>query len=457
VPVKRPSHGEQDPYGGQAAPRQTPWPEPTRLRRVLGGAASFRSQVASTLGAQAILLILAVIQGALVARLLGPTGTGRVALALLVMAILRMVLNPGFSASYVYFAGTGQLTVADLTRHGVSVALLAGPVGLGLVGLLDATGALRTILPGIPGGLVLIVAGLLPVNVLFGLLTAILQGQQRIHLMNQLLILDSVLSVAAAAVLLTLGHMGPSAVIIGSAIGDGISVLIAARLLRQSGARFRPAIHRDQVKTLMHYGLRAQGGNFIQFFNYRLDQFVLNALTSPAKVGIYNVSVRLAELVWQLPDAASIVIFARGTRDTAEQMNRFTPRVARWTLGLSIGGAIVLAAAGHFVIGIVYSSKFLGAFVPLLWLLPGTVLFGVAVVLAHDLAGRGMPEYNSVVALLSLIVTVPLDFILIPKWGASGAAIASSIAYAVTFVFSLVAFKRVSRRPPAHTTEPGRP
>jgi O-antigen/teichoic acid export membrane protein len=422
---------------------------------MLGGAASFRSQVASTLGAQVALLILAVIQSALVARLLGPIGTGRVALALLVMAILRMVLNPGFGAGYVYFTGTGQISVGDLTRHAVALALFAGPVGLGVVGVLNASGALRTILPGIPGGLVLLVAGLLPVNLLFGLLTAILQGQQRIHLMNQLLILDSVLSVAAAAILLTVGNMGPGAVIIGSAIGDGISVLVAARTLRQDGARFKPAVQRDRVKSLMHYGLRAQGGNFIQFFNYRLDQFVLNLLTTPAKVGIYNVSVRLAELVWQLPDSASIVIFARGARDSSEQMNRFTPRVARWTLVLSLCGALALAAAGHAVIGIVYGAKFLGAYVPLLWLLPGTVLFGVAVVLAHDLAGRGLPEYNSVVAFLSLMVTVPLDLILIPKWGASGAAIASSIAYTVTFVFSVAAFKRVSRKSPGPATEPG--
>jgi len=183
----------------------------------------------------------------------------------------------------------------------------------------------------------------------------------------------------------------------------------------------------------------------VQFFNYRLDQFLLNALAATAAVGTYSVSVVLAELVWQLPNAVSNVLFARAANEPPAVMDRLTPRVARWTLALSLAACAVLALGGELIIRLVYSSAFAGAYTPLLWLLPGTAVFGVGVVIAHDVSGRGHPGYNMIVASVSLILTVLLNLLLIPRLGASGAAIASSASYGITTLLTLVAFARVKR------------
>jgi O-antigen/teichoic acid export membrane protein len=118
-------------------------------------------------------------------------------------------------------------------------------------------------------------------------------------------------------------------------------------------------------------------------------------------------------------------------------MNRFTPRVFWNILAITIIGAIVLALFGNLVIRIVFSSAFLDAYIPLLVLLPGVVLLGAGKVLTHDMAGRGYPQYNSITAGVSLVVTVILDFALIPKMGVAGAAIASTISYALSFFVTL--------------------
>ena len=65
------------------------------------------------------------------------------------------------------------------------------------------------------------------------------------------------------------------------------------------------------------------------------------------------------------------------------------------------------------------------------WILPGTVALSLGKLASADLAARGKPEYSSVFALMSLAVTVLLDFLLIPRMGIRGAALASSIAYLV--------------------------
>jgi O-antigen/teichoic acid export membrane protein len=173
--------------------------------------------------------------------------------------------------------------------------------------------------------------------------------------------------------------------------------------------------------------------------------FILNYFLGPASVGIYAVSVRLAELLWYLPNAVGFVIFPRAAASKPEEMNVFTPRVFRATLGLTALGALGLAFVGRPVINLVFSSAFVGAFIPMLVLLPGVVLLGGAKVLTNELAGRGYPHYNSLNAGLALILTVVLDLVLIPRYGVVGAALASSAAYTTIFFTATGFYLTVSR------------
>lgn len=66
---------------------------------------------------------------------------------------------------------------------------------------------------------------------------------------------------------------------------------------------------------------------------------------------------------------------------------------------------------------------------------------------SNDIAGRGYPHYNSIVAGFALVITVALDLLLIPKIGIVGAALASTAAYSATFVMAVLFYLVVSRRP----------
>jgi O-antigen/teichoic acid export membrane protein len=125
-------------------------------------------------------------------------------------------------------------------------------------------------------------------------------------------------------------------------------------------------------------------------------------------------------------------------------MNRFTPRVFWIILAITIVGAIGLALFGKLAIRIIFSNAFIDAYIPLLVLLPGVVLLGAGKVLVNDIAGRGYPHYNSITAGVSLIATIILDLILIPLTGVVGAAIASSVSYALAFFTSIGFYLYVS-------------
>jgi O-antigen/teichoic acid export membrane protein len=174
--------------------------------------------------------------------------------------------------------------------------------------------------------------------------------------------------------------------------------------------------------------------------------FIVNYFLGPGDVGIYSISVGLAELLWHFPNAVSFIIFPKAASTKPEVMNIFTPRVFRITLGFTALGAVGLVLLGKPVISFIYSSTFLPAYVPMVALLPGVVLLGGAKVLTNEIAGRGYPHYNSINAGLALILTVILDLILIPRYGVLGAALASSISYAVIFFLAIGFYLAVSRR-----------
>jgi peptidoglycan biosynthesis protein MviN/MurJ (putative lipid II flippase) len=76
------------------------------------------------------------------------------------------------------------------------------------------------------------------------------------------------------------------------------------------------------------------------------------------------------------------------------------------------------------------------------WILPGTIALALAKVASSDLAARHKTGYASAFGIVSLVVTVAFDFLLIPRLGINGAAIASSVAYLVNTVLLLGALKR---------------
>jgi len=100
----------------------------------------------------------------------------------------------------------------------------------------------------------------------------------------------------------------------------------------------------------------------------------------------------------------------------------------------------------------VYGPQFTPAILPAQILLAGLAVEGAAGVVSAFLYGDGRPGLNSLSMGAGVVVTVVLDVLLIPRWHAVGAAIASSAAYLTTTVVLLGAFlvlTRGTRRDPA--------
>lgn len=421
------------------------------IRGLLRG--QFRQQVGATFLRQVIGLTLSIGSSAIIARWLGREGKGIVALASLLPGMLALFLSAGIGGANVYFAGSGRLSVASLSANSMAFAILGSIAATVVVVAVAVSGAMRRLVPGVPIELVLVGMLSLPLGLVSNYFRTILTGLGRIiplHIVG--VCLDGILLLLTLVLVAAL-RIGPLGGVLAS-LGAGVAGVAALGvLLRREGGVFTPRWDRPVMRATVGYGLRGHVGSLLQFFNYRLDVFIVNYFLGPADVGVYGVSVALAELLWYLPNAVGFVIFPKAAASNPEEMNAFTPRVFRLTLLLTAFGGAGLALFAKPLIKLIYSSAFAGAYVPMLALLPGAVLLGAGKVLTNEIAGRGYPHYNSINAGVALVLTVVLDIVLIPRHGVVGAAVASSIAYTAVFLAAIVFYRTASRKAPTHPSD----
>ena len=108
---------------------------------------------------------------------------------------------------------------------------------------------------------------------------------------------------------------------------------------------------------------------------------------------------------------------------------------------LTCAGALVAALVGPWLLPILFGSAFQAAVVPFLLLLPGALGFVFMSIFSSGLIGSAAPGRSSLGAIVALPVGVALDFLLIPRYGASGAAAAASAALIAGGATALIAYR----------------
>ena len=181
-------------------------------------------------------------------------------------------------------------------------------------------------------------------------------------------------------------------------------------------------------------------GRIMLLGNYRLDQWILGAVSGAREVGLYSVAVAWAEALWYLPTALSAV----QRPDLVRASEREARRVAGYAFRVSAVLTLVLAA-GLVIVAPVLCTTFFGedfsGAVPQLRILALGALGVVAMKqLGSALTARGRPALASAAIGVSFVCTVVLDIALIPTYDGIGAAVASSLAYTAGGIAVAAAF-----------------
>lgn len=191
------------------------------------------------------------------------------------------------------------------------------------------------------------------------------------------------------------------------------------------------------------YSWKSASANVVAQLNYKTDIFLLAAWSTPFQLGIYGVAVMIAEKAWMLSRSIGEVSlsYLTQTESSEEQMINEAIVTAKWTGVTTLAICLCIALVCPFL-PIVLGERFAGTALPILFLLPGILFLGISRILSNALAAIGKPGLNVAFGLVGCAFNIVVNFLLIPTYGAIGAAIATSISYFVLLSLRVIFLKR---------------
>ncbi len=368
----------------------------------------------------------------LVARELSVAGRGEWAVISSLAILVGTACSAGLPAAGAYAAAQ----VDARARARITSAVFIAALGLASLALVAGAIAAAVTQHGperevaLFGGSVL-AAGYVIHNIVHQLLltTVPLRRYAAVQLLPNVVMLAGVVAVVLATGL-TVAWVA-AASIAGSVIATGAAVVI----LRRAGlvplswwGNALPALRPYAGFAIMSFGVVACT-QVVQ----RIDVLIVDGIAGPRSAGLYAVAVQVGELLLIVPAALGAVLFRRAAT-SAQGHWRDAVRVMSATLALGLAIGALLVAFADPLLNTLFGARYVGAAEALRLLVPGLLFLCLQSIVSSYVAGRGRPRSVFFAWLVAGVGNISLNLVLVPAYGITGAALASTISYAVVLV-----------------------
>ncbi len=400
----------------------------------------------SNLGAQLVVIATTPI----LVRLLGVSAYGEYAFVLSVMSLSAVVASAGtFDSTRKFIAE--QRSWENWRNHVFSIytrtVLLIG-FAISILFILISTFDLIRLLMGENKSSYTLyfyfLALLVPLQAVFRLSRSALMGLDLESYSEPLFIVQRILFGISAIVLIWLGWG-----VVGALIGQVIALIVvvgcALTLLNREiklSSIIRPIPSSFPCRTLLSYNVSTVALKLLNASLYNIDIILLGLIAGDAATGSYRAALVVAEFLWLVPMAVQIVLLHSTSQlwsnNESESISKLSSKAVRFTLVFTLLLVIGVAALAEQVITLYFGSEFIRAADTLLFLLPGALGFAVARPIFATGQGHGDLRPVLLATGTAALLNVLLNVILIPQYGAVGAAIATSIGYGSMFLFHIL-------------------
>jgi O-antigen/teichoic acid export membrane protein len=375
----------------------------------------------------------------LVTRVTGAHGRGVYTLVYALANLAAMITALGISWAGIYFIGKRLFPLGDVVSTLLTVSLVAA--GVAMAGLAAAYFLFRSnYFHDVGPTEALIMLAITGVIQLMTTSSSIVLGLNRPLHFAGLSLLQFGVALVIQAVLAVAGTLTATSALVALGIGATCSGVVGLMLVARV-VPLRLGIDTKILRSFFSFGIRGYAANLMQFMNYRLDSLIVNGISGLVSVGYYSIATAMAETLWYGANALALVMFPHVSSLERKEADRITPVVCRNAIFMTLIGAVLMFAVSRQLIQFVFGSSMTPALHPLWLLLPGIVTQTAAKVIASYLSGIGKPIYSTYIGGGTLILTIAMDLLLIPRYGINGAAVASSIVYTFSAAAAVLIFK----------------
>jgi O-antigen/teichoic acid export membrane protein len=356
----------------------------------------------------------------------------------------------GVAPATVYYVASGQYDKKIALQSNLTLSFWIGILSV-LLGVIIVLLFSKTFFADVEVYLLFFVLFSIPAQMAVSYLQGVSQGLQDFKTYNMFSIFPQIVMLVMAYVtiwVLKMDVFGAVLTYVSSVYFSAVTLIIFIfhRLSGEGKIKFSLRPNRKYSIDILKYGVKSHLANIVGFLNYRADTFLLNFFSGVTAVGVYGVSVGIAERMWILSASVSTVLYPKiaSMENSDDKRNLLTPLIARHVLLFSFLLSVVVGLLSDYIIGLLYGYEYLESARALRWLMPGVVMTSMSRVLANDIAGRGYPMINLRHSLVALGVNILANIILIPILGVVGVAISSTISYSLVAIIKVISYSRLA-------------
>ena len=237
-----------------------------------------------------------------------------------------------------------------------------------------------------------------------------------------------------------------TAVALAYAAGGALTVGADLFCLHRKMPLRNTSFQKQKMKALLKYALPMLAISVGAVLLAELDVIMLGILGSKTDVSFYSIAKRLCDKATHLNEsiaAGTVTSLAILNRDNLEERIAQFRKLDRMNVAASAAAVAVLAGIAIVFIPVFYGAAYQGATLVMLTLLPYYVLIGIS-----NLYGRMVDMYGgawgrSAWFLSAIVLDLVLNCLLIPRWGAYGAALVTNLSLIPYTVYTVAALGRI--------------
>ncbi len=402
---------------------------------------SYRKNIASNFITQGLVTVLAFMTSIIIARSLGPNNKGYIGYLILIFTLIGEYGNFGVLKASIFFQKRSNYDEEYVFINNQTFLLINFIFLSSIITILRMTGKFLVNYDSfhIMCGFIIILFSFSNLN-----MNNFYIGNERIRESNKYNIIISLLKSISLFILWMIGRLDGNTYLFVIAFS---MVILSIFLYRNLNINMKFHIDMKLIWKQIRFGFLIYLSTLFIYLNYRMDQFFIKNMLGQREMGIYSVSVSLAELLFLIPGSVGTAILGRLYNiDSSQSTER--KNVTAITVKYTFYICLVLGLIGMALtplIPIVYGSEYAGACLPTLILFIGIIFASIGKVSSGYFQSIGNTRNHFLITTATFILNLILNYLLIPKMGIVGAAIASSVSYSVYGLLYVITFIKIEK------------
>ena len=380
----------------------------------------FKKNVISNLVYHAITIIIGFFTSILIARGLGTSNQGQLSFYILIFGIIASYGSIGINNSTSYFLKRTKFKNDQIINNNISVLLILSIIYA--IAVIIFRDSIFTSHIYILAFIWIAYALTLLFNNFF---TTIYISEENIYVYNKFFSASYIIKGIVITILYFANQLN---IISVSILYLLLEVMKFILMIKGLNIKYRFQINKNLLVQELKYGIPLYLAALFIYLNYRADQLMVRSYLGNSQLGIYSISVQLAELAFVFPTSIASAFEGRLYSCEEKDRKKISAQIVRITFYITLVICIIGVLCKP-LITVLYGQEYAPVGISMIILLIGIVFASIGKVSPAYFYTKGKPGIHLIVAAIVLAINILFNLVLIPKMGINGAALASTVSY----------------------------